>query len=177
MSTTGWLKPGVQFELSCAATSAAEYSGGSWSAVKLIQSADGKVLVEMRAAADPAESELNDGATSGGAVVRERAPLSRVRPLPPRTPKEFRPQTGQAVQVAFSGGWWAAIIKAARKKVRCNDQNPFCHVQLSLDVYSDARSGIAGMHRGGERLFRGKSVSFGRRGTLVPKQMILMIEL
>ena len=131
MSTTGWLKPGVQFELSCAATSAAEYSGGSWSAVKLIQSADGKVLVEMRAAADPAESELNDGATSGGAVVRERAPLSRVRPLPPRTPKEFRPQTGQAVQVAFSGGWWAAIIKAARKKVRCNDQNPFCHVQLS----------------------------------------------
>jgi len=50
------------------------------------------------------------------ATVRERLPLSRMRPLPPRTPKDFRPVNEQAVQVSHSTGWWAGVVKSVRKK-------------------------------------------------------------
>lgn len=48
--------------------------------------------------------------------VRERVALERVRPLPPRTHREFRPASGQAVQVLERQSWRAAIIKAVRRK-------------------------------------------------------------
>ena len=69
-----------------------------------------------------------------GKAPRERPLLGRARPLPPRTPKDFRPVSGQAVQVSDgAGGWWAAVVKAGRKKGEpLLDDESFHHLRREL---------------------------------------------
>ena len=48
--------------------------------------------------------------------VRERLPVGRVRPLPPRPAKDFKPKLDQVVQFHHADGWWIGLLSAIRKK-------------------------------------------------------------
>ena len=48
--------------------------------------------------------------------VIERCCVERVQPLPPCTPKDWRPKVGQVVQFAHGIGWWVAVVKCMRRR-------------------------------------------------------------
>ncbi|KAL1508490.1 hypothetical protein AB1Y20_004591 [Prymnesium parvum] len=129
-----WLKPGVSVEMA----SISSKLGGLWSVAKVLESTAEDVLVEYEKREStegpgsvclPQVARAADGSEVRGTVsenhveieakatrTRERVKLTRVRPLPPRTPKDFAPVVGQAVQVQEGNVWRAAVVKAVRRK-------------------------------------------------------------
>ena len=98
------------------------------------------------------------------ATVRERLPLSRMRPLPPRTPKDFRPVNEQAVQVAHSTGWWAGVVKSVRKKgEQLLDDDKFFAMRRELATKRAAMQASLQPPQSAEELPVGKRAS-GRDG-------------
>lgn len=94
---------------------------------KVLESAEGKALVVVNVPTvfQKVTTTSDPTAESGEQVVkhpsatsrrRERVGLERLRPLPPRTPKDFRPLAGQVVQGLEGGVWRVGMLKAVRNK-------------------------------------------------------------
>ena len=51
-----------------------------------------------------------------GSMLRERLPVRRVRPQPPRTAKDWKPDVGAVVGARLAGGWWATRVVAVARR-------------------------------------------------------------
>lgn len=104
-----WVKQGMVVEV---ASKEAQYNG-AWFQAKALQIRKGTLLVEH---VDRLADEGGEGDEANVSLQRERLPMARVRPAPPKPNKDFRPKKGQVVELHYAGGWWLGVVEAIRKK-------------------------------------------------------------
>ena len=104
----GWLSKGKTLEVYPAPDDMHELRG-AWYGATAITLHDTHVYVEYK---HLLANEDDVDASS----LRERVPLRRVRPLPPRSRKDWRPEVGEAIAAEHLDGWWGGRVLAVAKR-------------------------------------------------------------
>ena len=104
----GWLQKGRTLEVWPASDPLHELHG-AWYGATALSLHETHVYIEYK------HLLANEEDVDAGSL-RERVPVHRVRPLPPKTKKDFRPEVGEVVSAEHLNGWWSGRVLAIAKR-------------------------------------------------------------